>query len=546
MKKILNRKRKAFTVVELIIVLAIITILLLLYITKMDFASNRARLAGVQSDFRSFYIATKAVQQENAMGELSANGAFEAALNKNLDAALQFTSGTCKLNSPYGYPYKMTTKFADDGESLEVLFSTQSNKHTTIYYSLSDLKRSTSDTNLEGKIAYGCVLTNDSLTELAKTEAAALAPANTNPDSGGSGSSSSSGSGSSSTPTEKALSSIAITTPPTKTTYTAGENFDPTGMMVTATYTDSSTSAVTGYTLSNNTNLTTNPNVIVSFSSGGVTKTVVVSITVNPAADAWDTNPMTSEQAVDKYIGYYNIDSSSVGIGISRVATEAAYSRYTSPKEINIPTSINGKKVTEIGQCAFKNKAEIQCITIPSTVTRIFPSAFSGCTNMNTVDLSDGLSIIDVNAFSYCISLYSMNLPSSISSIGESVFLECGNLTDINIGEGGNTYCSVNGIVYSKDMGEIVLCPSGKTGSFVIPDSVNVIDLGAFYKSKLSSITISSSVTTINNYAFEAYTKTVTIPDTVTSIGYGAFYNVPHIYYHGSATGSPWGAKAIN
>ena len=34
------------------------------------------------------------------------------------------------------------------------------------------------------------------------------------------------------------LKSIAVTTPPTKTTYVAGENFDPTGMVVTATYED--------------------------------------------------------------------------------------------------------------------------------------------------------------------------------------------------------------------------------------------------------------------------------------------------------------------
>ncbi|MBS7398512.1 MAG: hypothetical protein KIG32_08905, partial [Ruminiclostridium sp.] len=36
--------------------------------------------------------------------------------------------------------------------------------------------------------------------------------------------------------TAKTLSSIAVTTSPTKTTYTAGENFDPAGMVVTASY----------------------------------------------------------------------------------------------------------------------------------------------------------------------------------------------------------------------------------------------------------------------------------------------------------------------
>lgn len=46
------------------------------------------------------------------------------------------------------------------------------------------------------------------------------------------------------------LSSIAVTTKPTKLTYTVGESLNTSGMVVTATYSDKSTKAVTGYTLS--------------------------------------------------------------------------------------------------------------------------------------------------------------------------------------------------------------------------------------------------------------------------------------------------------
>lgn len=50
-------------------------------------------------------------------------------------------------------------------------------------------------------------------------------------------------------PTLRALQSIAITTPPSKTTYAQGENFDATGMVVTATYSDGSSTPVTDYTV---------------------------------------------------------------------------------------------------------------------------------------------------------------------------------------------------------------------------------------------------------------------------------------------------------
>ena len=47
-------------------------------------------------------------------------------------------------------------------------------------------------------------------------------------------------------PVEKLLKSIAISGEATKTTYTEGEAFDPTGLVVTATYDDESTEVVTG------------------------------------------------------------------------------------------------------------------------------------------------------------------------------------------------------------------------------------------------------------------------------------------------------------
>ena len=47
------------------------------------------------------------------------------------------------------------------------------------------------------------------------------------------------------------LASISIDTPPTKTTYTEGEYFDTTGMVVKANYSDGTSETITGYTISN-------------------------------------------------------------------------------------------------------------------------------------------------------------------------------------------------------------------------------------------------------------------------------------------------------
>ena len=59
-----------------------------------------------------------------------------------------------------------------------------------------------------------------------------------------------------------------------------GESFDPTGMVVTATYTDQTTAAVTGYKVSPETLSQSDTAVTVSYTEGDVTKTATVAVTV--------------------------------------------------------------------------------------------------------------------------------------------------------------------------------------------------------------------------------------------------------------------------
>lgn len=87
----------------------------------------------------------------------------------------------------------------------------------------------------------------------------------------------------------KTLSSISVSTAPTKTTYTAGETFDPTGLVIKRTYSDSSNDTYTyanhtsefTFSPSTSTALTTS-NTSVTITYGG--KSTTQNITVNAAA----------------------------------------------------------------------------------------------------------------------------------------------------------------------------------------------------------------------------------------------------------------------
>lgn len=76
----------------------------------------------------------------------------------------------------------------------------------------------------------------------------------------------------------KTLLSIAVTTAPTKISYTEGETFAPAGMVVTATYTDGTTAAVKGYKYSPTAALTTDDKVI-AISYQGKTTSQAITVT---------------------------------------------------------------------------------------------------------------------------------------------------------------------------------------------------------------------------------------------------------------------------
>ena len=83
-------------------------------------------------------------------------------------------------------------------------------------------------------------------------------------------------------PVDKVLESIEVTTNPTKMVYTVDENFDSTGMVVTARYSDQTSAVVTNYSVSGgNPFAAGDASVTISYAENGVTKEVVLQLTVN-------------------------------------------------------------------------------------------------------------------------------------------------------------------------------------------------------------------------------------------------------------------------
>lgn len=160
---------------------------------------------------------------------------------------------------------------------------------------------------------------------------------------------------------------------------------------------------------------------------------------------------------------------------------------------LKIPTEIDGKKVTKIGNSAFKGSI-LQGIKLPDTVTEIDSLAFHSCSSLVEVELNEGLVTIGNAAFFNCVSLYEIDFPSTLESIGDNCF-------------------------YSTPW---LYLQRQKDEDFIIVGDGYLFA----YKGNKAKVEIPDTVRIIGSYSFYEYTdlKTVKVPDSVEIIGERAFY----------------------
>lgn len=207
-----------------------------------------------------------------------------------------------------------------------------------------------------------------------------------------------------------------------------------------------------------------------------------------------------------------------------------------SEKVIRVPDGI-----TKICESAFGWTNENDCveeIILPTSVQIIERAAFCGRKELKKINIPDGVKEICGSTFAYCEKLESLYIPASVEKIDISAFpkyQEGGRFSTerpcaikaIEVDPANKNYCSVNGMLLSKDRTELLFIPNGVQGSgFEIPAGVKAVnDSLASNNMTITELALPDSLTQIGKHAFSGCSNLckLILPDGLKTIGEGAF-----------------------
>ncbi|MCC5910367.1 MAG: InlB B-repeat-containing protein, partial [Clostridiaceae bacterium] len=155
------------------------------------------------------------------------------------------------------------------------------------------------------------------------------------------------------------------------------------------------------------------------------------------------------------------------------------------PKDVVIPSTIDGVPVTSIGNWAFFNK-RLTRIHLPEGITSIGVRAFSN-NQLTSVHIPESVIAIEDMGF-FDNRLTSIHIPEGVTNIGNYTFYN-NQLTSVNIPEG---VTSIGNYAFYNN----------QLTSVNIPEGVTSIGDGAFYNNQLTSVNIPEGITSIGRLGF--------------------------------------------
>ena len=211
--------------------------------------------------------------------------------------------------------------------------------------------------------------------------------------------------------------------------------------------------------------------------------------------------------------------------------------------------------LTTIGDNAFADCAALQAVAIPTSVTNIGTAAFQNCTALTQVLIPEGVQHLEDNAFKGCSALATVYAQAQIPPVLGNTVFNSKPVCYVPTGGVLATYQSSTWANFATSFEEqdkkcgdnlyylfadstLTIVGTGEMNYYsrpwtstaiarvFLPDGLKSIGSSAFYDSKLTSISLPNTLTTINYQAFRGCSQltSIVLPDSITTIGQNAFY----------------------
>ena len=159
---------------------------------------------------------------------------------------------------------------------------------------------------------------------------------------------------------------------------------------------------------------------------------------------------------------------------------------------VEIPSEINGKKVTEIGNAAFADCITMKTVSFPNSLKTIGSYAFRLCDNLEYIVIPKTVKSMGMGVFEGCSCLETAIIYGGVKEIPEQAFGGCSSLKTVAIGTGVE--------VIGKD--SFATCTALE--NIIFSNTVKVIEDSAFYWSgSIKEVFLPISIEYIGKWAFE-------------------------------------------